>query len=269
MPVNLLFVEGDLDEQLLNNVFAGSPVVAKRGSKYGLKGIVLAERAETNNSGIEFLRDRDFDTEPDLAAPHTPSPILTQRSGNRLGWSWFRHSIECYLLDPAIAAQALSRPQEQFEVLLREAGEAMRIYQAARWTVGQVRAKLPPVRQLQTHPPSIDGDFALPVDMSENACWAWLSTSPRDFLQPVSEAFAENNLRKQFDEYRAKLTGLDASAVLVWYSGKDLLTFIAPRIGTASAGELRNRLRDWVRRHPDETLALLPEWAALKSVLSQ
>jgi hypothetical protein len=269
MPVTLLFVEGDLDEQLLTNVFGGAPAVEKRGSKYALKGIVVTERSETGNQGIEFLRDRDFDSEPDTATPDVPKPILTPRSRDRLGWTWFRHSIECYLLEPALAARALGKPKEELEGMLRQAGTDMLVYQAARWTVGQARAKLPPSRELETQPPGIDGDFALPADMSENACWAWLSTSPGRFIGPVIEAFTESALRKSFEQYRAKLAGLDVQDVLVWFSGKDLLAFAAPKLGPQSPGEVRNRLRNWVRNHPEETLELLPEWAALKRLLNQ
>jgi hypothetical protein len=269
MPVTLLFVEGELDEQLLTNVFAGAPVVQKRGSKYALKGIVQAERKERVSTAIEFLRDRDFDTEPDLAFPHVPTPLFTRRSGVRLGWNWYRHSIECYLLEPSLAARALNKQQEQIEILLRQAGQELLVYQAARWTVGQARAKLPPMRNLETHPPGLEGDFALPADMSENASWAWLSTSPRDFIHPVNEAFAESALRKSFEVYRAKLTGLDVQGVLAWFSGKNLLAFIAPRLGQNSPGEIRNDVRDWVRNHPEEAVALLPEWATLKRCLAQ
>jgi len=269
MPVTLLFVEGDLDEELLINVFAGAPAVHKAGSKYALKGIVVAARREKGNQSVEFLRDRDFDTETDLALPDTPRPVLTPRSGDRLGWMWFRHSIECYLLEPRLAAMALNEPQARLETLLRQAGEELLVYQAARWTAGQARAKLPPSRNLETHPPALDGDFALPVDLSEQGCWAWLSTSPRDFILPVTEAFTETALRVSFERYRVKLSGLDIPGILAWFSGKNLLAFLAPRIGTQSAGEIRNRLRDWVRNNPDEALALLPEWVTLKNLLAQ
>lgn len=269
MPVTKLYVEGDLDEELLASVLAGAPVVQKRGSKYVLKSIVVTERGETRNQSIEFLRDRDFDSEPDISAPHTPKPILTPRSGDRLGWSWFRHSIECYLLEPALAAKALEKPQNEIEAAIQQAGKAMVVYQAARWTLGQARAKLPPVRLLETHPPTVDGEFELPEDMSESACWSWLSTVTRVFIQPVEASFAENALQKSFGHYRTQLSGMDVPNILVWFSGKDLLAFIAPKIGSESPREVRNRLRNWVRNHPDESVDLLPEWAELKRLLSQ
>ena len=54
--------------------------------------------------------------------------------------------------------------------------------------------------------------------------------------------------------------------VLLWCSGKDLLGALEPWLqgqGLSDAGRLRTSMRDWVRTHPDETLACLPEWEAL------
>ncbi len=269
MPVNLLFVEGELDQELLTVILGGGPAVEKRGTKYGLQGIVVREREETENNSIFFLRDRDFDFEPSEAAPHVPTPITTPRSGVLVGWRWFRHCIECYLLEPALAATALEKPRAELEGFLLEAGQELANYQAARWAIGQVRSRLPPSRQLETHPPNLQGEFALPQDTSEPANWTWISTSAREFIQPVAAAFAEEALRLSFDHYRTRLACLDVTSILVWFSGKDLLTYIARRIGFESPGRLRNHLRNWVLNHPDGAIALLPEWAALKRVLAQ
>jgi hypothetical protein len=109
----------------------------------------------------------------------------------------------------------------------------------------------------------------LPEDTSEQANWTWVSTAAREFIQPVSAAFAEEALRLSFDHYRTRHACLDVPSILVWFSGKDLLTFVARRIGFESPGRLRNHLRNWVFTHPDDALAFLPEWAALKGVLAQ
>lgn len=269
MPVNLLYVEGELDEQLLTSVFAGTPVVQKRGTKYGLQGIVVRDRADTDNNAIFFLRDRDFDFEPNEASPHLPTPMTTPRSGVQVGWRWYRHCTECYLLEPALAAAALERPQPELEDLVRQAAQSLANYQAARWAIGQVRNRLPPSRQLETHPPELQGEFALPQDMSEQGNWNWLSSSTRAFIQPAAAAFEQDAVRLSFDHYKTRLACLDVVDILVWFSGKDLLTYIAPRLGNESPGAVRNRLRNWVRLHPDETLVVLPEWTALKQLLSQ
>jgi hypothetical protein len=269
MPVNLLYVEGELDEQLLTPFLAGSPVVQRRGTKYGLQGIVVREREVNKNETIFFLRDRDFDFEPHEATPNLPTPINTPRSNVLVGWRWFRHCIECYLLEPALAAAALERRQEELEAILREAGRQLADYQAARWTVGLTRWRLPPSKQLETHPADLHGEFALPPDTSEAASWNWISTSAREFIQPVMAVFAEEALRLTFKHYKTRLAGLDVSAILAWFSGKDLLTFLAPRIGAESPGHLRNQLRNWVLSHPGDALAYLPEWSALKQLLTQ
>jgi hypothetical protein len=269
MPVSALYVEGKLDMELLAVIFAGPPVVQRRGTKYGLQGIVVRERDETGNPSIFFLRDRDFDFEPEDAAPHQPAPIHMPRSGMLVGWHWFRHSIECYLLEPALAAAALQRPQAELENLLREGGKELINYQAARWAIGQVRSKLPPSRHLLTHPPELNDEFDLPQDFSEQANRKWLLSSCEEFIGPVGRAFSENSICLGFNHYRAKFSSLDTAGILVWFSGKDLLSFLAPRIGKDSPAQIRNHLRDWVRSHPDVTLVHLPEWAALKQLLSQ
>jgi hypothetical protein len=33
--------------------------------------------------------------------------------------------------------------------------------------------------------------------------------------------------------------------------------------------ELRHRLRNWVRSHPDQAISLFPEWQALRELLRQ
>ena len=269
MPVTKLFVEGDLDEEILTGIFAGAPVVEKRGGKYGLQGMVLRERSATGTDGVHFLRDRDFDYEPPTSAPHLPTPIFSERTKVLVGWRWFRHSIECYLLEPAIAAAALGTPKEKLKTLIQQAGPELSSYQAARWAVGQARAKLPPSRHLETAPQDCVDDFRLPSDRSEQASWTWLSTTTREFFEPVAAAFAEDALRRNFDDRRIKFAAMGVGDILVWFSGKDVLSFIAPQIGSDSPKRLRNRLRNWVRNNPEEAVRLLPEWAELKRVVSE
>jgi hypothetical protein len=260
-------VEGDLDEELLTSIFAGRPVIEKGGAKYGLQGIVIRERGKSGDNSVSFLRDRDFDYEPEVSHPHVPTPMATPQSGV-VGWRWFRHCIESYLLEPAMASRALDTPQAALEGLIRQAGAELSTYQAARWTVAQARAKMPPSRRLETHPPGL-GEFDLPVDKSQAANWEWVWTAAKEFIQPVRAEFAKKALRRSFDAYRGKLSGLQVSDVLVWFSGKDLLSFIAPLLGSGPPREIRNRIRNWIKVNPDEAIGLLPEWAELKRLLTQ
>lgn len=55
----------------------------------------------------------------------------------------------------------------------------------------------------------------------------------------------------------------------IWYSGKDLLTFAAPRLGQENPAMPRNRLRDWVVKNPEQSVDLLPEWQTLRQRLNQ
>ncbi len=268
MPVTKLYVEGELDQQLLYSILGGSPLVEHlhSGGKYALHSTVTHARKVSPDSF--YLRDRDFDFLPE-AELGTPTEIRTHGGTNLMGWRWCRHSIECYLLQPELLAVALGRGQAELEAHLLEIARALINYQAARWTVGRARATLPPKRDLETHPTELDKDFNLPADLSTEGNWQWLRQETQTFIQPVIAAFGEAALNEQYAMFKGRLTDLDVNSLLVWYSGKDMLTALAPRLGAASPKSLCNQLRDWVIQHPEATLQLLPEWRNLKTVLNQ
>lgn len=68
MSVVQLFVEGNLEIQVLNPILAGTPVSQKGGSKNSLKPRTQAERAE-NRILAGYPRDRDFDPPDDPPRP--------------------------------------------------------------------------------------------------------------------------------------------------------------------------------------------------------
>ncbi len=104
MPVNLLIVEGNLDNEILTMVFAGEPAVKTGGSKNGLAPQARYER-EKNRVKVAYLRDRDFDHEP---SPDYHTITIDRQDGDTvLGWRWARHEIENYLLDPAIVERVI------------------------------------------------------------------------------------------------------------------------------------------------------------------
>jgi hypothetical protein len=62
----------------------------------------------------------------------------------------------------------------------------------------------------------------------------------------------------------------DLSAALLWFSGKDLLSALRPpaeAVWWTSPAALRNDVRDWIHRHPDKVLAVVPEWARLRELV--
>jgi hypothetical protein len=70
MPVDLLYVEGSLEVEVLYPILLGAPVLKKGGSKGSLRPRATTERIE-NHVRAGYLRDRDFDYDPpaDLAMP--------------------------------------------------------------------------------------------------------------------------------------------------------------------------------------------------------
>ena len=141
MPIAKLFVEGNLEIEVLTPILQGSPVPQQGGSKNSLKPRAGTERRE-NKVVAGYLRDRDFDFDPpkDLSRPTVDSV----ESGVPFGWRWCRHEIENYLVDPAVVSEAMAWPMPDVEEALRQAAAKIRSYEAARWTVGIVRRVLPP-----------------------------------------------------------------------------------------------------------------------------
>src|SRR5690242_15433111 len=105
MPVATLFVEGELDEQLLRPILSGNPVVERGGSKGSLFPQAMAE-SKRRGVDVRYLRDRDFDFEAPLDRSH---PSIDRNHQNRtVGWRWSRHSVENYLIDPDVVVAAIS-----------------------------------------------------------------------------------------------------------------------------------------------------------------
>jgi hypothetical protein len=105
MPVAKLFVEGNLESEVLYSILAGTPVLQKGGSKNSLKPRARAERAE-NRVAAGYLRDRDFDFDPpeDLSRP----TVDCEENGIPIGWRRCRHELENYLLEPGMVGEATS-----------------------------------------------------------------------------------------------------------------------------------------------------------------
>lgn len=63
MPITRLFVEGNLDSEILTALLQGRPIVQRGGSKNSLRPQAIGERRQ-NKVDAGYLRDRDFDSEP-------------------------------------------------------------------------------------------------------------------------------------------------------------------------------------------------------------
>lgn len=270
MPVTMLLVEGHLDAEVLRPLFAGRPVVERRGSKYALRPIALDLRRETNRA-VCYIRDRDFDFDPpdDRQLPTQDSQI----SGSPLGWRWCRHAIEGYLLDPAVVAMAMAWDPQEYQTALSQAASTIRHYTAARWAVGSIRRELPPQRELRTEPVECSGEFMIPSELSEDAVSNWAVSHVRSFGAPLSEVLSETSIKAHLARRKASISDTliaDTREILVWFSGKDLLAGLATWLASRNwtPGNFRAALRDWVIGHPDEALTAIPEWAAFRQLLS-
>ena len=102
-----LWVEEDLDAQILFAFLQGAAAVRSRGGKDTLRPQVLNQRRHSGTSLLTpyYLRDRDFDHLPEDSAGLTPD----SDKSDVLGWRWHRHEIENYLLEPAIFEAAMGR----------------------------------------------------------------------------------------------------------------------------------------------------------------
>ena len=266
MPITLLLVEGNLDSEILSALFQGSPVVRRGGSKNSLKPQARYEH-EQNRVIAGYIRDRDFDFDPpdDLDAPTIDSCFR----GTTLGWRWSRHEMENYLLDSAIVANAVSVSQEEWSTILVEAAARIRWYEIARWTVGQLRRHLPPQYELQTRPSGIK-EFQIPKATDERASRDWCMNSIHEFAKQVESLASPETIREKFQERTKNLSEellSDATQVLVWCSGKDLLAALTEptlrELGFNNARMLQVALRDWILDNIEESRSFFQEWESL------
>lgn len=270
MVGRVLLVEGELDAQVLGFVALRTGVSVERGGPKSSLAPKARERRAKGKPGSEvvawYLRDRDFDFD----APDDRGRLSVDKSedGDVLGWRWCRHSIESYLLDPRVVEAAIGWSSADYGAALREAGRRIAGYTSVRWALGRTRGEISQVRLPTTNPwPQGQGrEFWLPGDLS--------------FEINLSEGFSRVHEwrgcvaapdKSRFEEiagyYHGSLATMsDAEDVLAWHSGKDLLVALTPkrlRGKMIQAGELRVRLRDWVRENADEAVELFPEWADL------
>lgn len=264
-----LFVEGNLDAELLTAVMRGRPTVRSHGGRYGIVQRIRLARDEVPETA--YIRDRDFDYEPPR---DFTSPVVDRRQGGEpLGWRWCRHEIENYLIDPGLVHAAMGWSTDEYAAALVTSAKRIRHYQVARWVVGAARRALPPQHELSTRPAALTGDFRLPVDLSAPAVFGWARENIAQFVKQVEAAMAASAVDDGLTARAALLTEAvfeDATTVAVWCSGKDLLAALAPWLidrGVEGAGQFRNRLRDWVMLDPELALAALPEWRALVDVV--
>jgi hypothetical protein len=269
MPIATLFVEGNLESELLNPILQGTPVLRKGGSKNSLKPRARAERQE-NRVAAGYLRDRDFDFDPpeDLSKP----TVDCEDKGFPIGWRWCRHEIENYLIEPAIVSEATRWLVADIEEAIFQAAGKIRSYESARWTIGCVRRVLPPHYELQTRPDGLN-DIALPPELNPEWINAWASSSieaHRSRIVDQTEAPRVLRSLKYFSDRFDEGFIADVANVLIWFSGKDLLAGMADWLaanGFSSPGEFRATVRDWIMKNPERTLELLPEWKSLVQAL--
>jgi hypothetical protein len=268
----LLFVEGRLEVSLLGGVLR-CQISDYHGSKATLAPRV--RDARHRNIAAAYVRDRDFDHEPPGAAERgAPSVDKRDEKGGILGWRWCRHSIESYLLDPAIVEAATGWARGDYEGKLVAAARRIRHYEAARWVIGQLR---PPERfELTTAPDDCAGrEFRIPDDVGEAACSAWLAAHVQAYETRILEATSRRRMEALHRDFAARFedAALDVAAALDLCSGKDLFTALGPRIQwdrTRRAWDpaaFRELLATWVADHPEEALAALPEWKAFRDIL--
>ena len=270
MPVNMLLVEGELDVQILNAIFAGRPAVKVGGSKQSLPPRTRTEREREIQAS--YLRDRDFDYDP----PHDPTQPVVDREykGTVLGWHWCRHEMENYLIDPEVVVVATGWDRAIYETAVIAAAQRIRHYQIARWVVGTARRSLPPHFELYTRLDELqDHELRLPDDLSERITVQWATEHVARFYARVSQAIAAEAIATSLASRTTSLTSSLLTSVvnvLLWCSGKDLLVALEPWLqthGLPNAGAFRARMRDWIRGHPEDTLRCLPEWGRLRQLV--
>lgn len=271
----LVLVEGKLDADVLGAVLQGICSVRAAGSKDQLaaRARTLAEE-RPKGPRVFYVRDRDFDYRPPT---DTEAPSVDRRWENAdvLGWRWARHSIENYMLDPAIVAKATGLDSSSLGSELVRKARVIRHYQAARFAVAAARAQLPPRHRLATAPGEVeDHEFRLPLRMDDAAMREWcvrqVGTFRESLAPSLEDSFVTGRYCKHLGTFSDEFVG-DATRPLVWFSGKDLFAALAEWLSGRglSPGSLRARVRDFMQRNLATVLETFPEWNALRESLRE
>ena len=99
--------------------------------------------------------------------------------------------------------------------------------------------------------------------------------SCREFLGRVESSLSESEVQQRFDTFSAQFNEYfcgSTNGPLVWFPGKDLMAAMEGWLqgaGYANAGVFCAELRNRVKEHPEEALAMLPEWGAFVHSLKQ
>jgi hypothetical protein len=119
--------------------------------------------------------------------------------------------------------------------------------------------------------------MAIPQDCSYDAIEQWLIDTISVFYQQVSDTLKEDTVKKEYWHYVNlfdKSFCQDITKILVWFSGKDLLSALEPwciakeyQNAAAFRETLTNNLIEWLRRNPEQVCAILPEWKTLINCL--
>lgn len=268
MPINKLFIEGNLESQILNPILQGTPVLHRGGSKNALGPRTRTERQE-NKVAAGYPRDRDFDYDPptDLSRPTVDCEV----DGVPIGWRWCRHEIENYMIEPALISEATAWPISDIEEAICQSALKIRNYECARWTVGIVRRALPPHYELRTRPDNLN-EIALPTVLDQRNVNEWATRSIETHRSCMEATTSPQAVQETFDAFATRFDDefvSDVNNVLLWFSGKDILAGMAEWLSSkdvSNPGEFRAKLRDWVIDNPDRALELLPEWSRLTEV---
>ena len=263
MPVAVLLVEGELDEQVLVGLKPPGLVLERGGSKGSLQSATRERRKKLVSAC--YLRDRDFDFDPpaDLLVPTLDA---TDGQTRPLGWRWCRHEMESYLLEPSLVARATAWPVSDYTAALLTAAHELRYYTAARWAVGIARRSLPPFCELPTRPAGLTNEIKLPDNCSEVTCDGWAHGQVAAFFSQIATHLTADAIFASLVERKQRLAALrKAHEILLWHSGKDLLAALSGSLPGAFKGHPKifvRALRDWVQENPQLTLEIFPEWRA-------
>lgn len=186
MPVERLYVEGEIDALLISKIISTMeglhPVITREGSKNSLKSKVIDIRRRPGFEKVFYLRDRDFDfdTQPDW---NTPQPEVYDNPPKIAGWHWSRHEIENYLLEPSIISQVFDVTVEKASHEITKAALLIKNYVICRWAVGTARRILPPHYELSTRPfTKKDNEIKVPLDWDLSMCKDWAISSTTNYL---------------------------------------------------------------------------------------
>ncbi len=272
-PIHLI-VEGDTDVAFYSRIVDDMHLTCTVYPGPGKNGILAFAKGYIGQKQQNYfcIRDRDFD--------YQPGPTIIRDAKNENLLCTGLACLENYLIDPdaLYAFMAIYRngiilkkpdhvytdspteysPKKLAQLFVKSAVDLIP-YQAARWTLGEIRKQVP---SLRTNP--FDTDDQLPNDRDERSC-LMLAQDLVQRTQAKAHNLCKIETKVIFDKYLANFSStsfIESGEYLKWFHGKHLLTALKSHLTFKNPTGFVSSYISWAAAHAET-----PSYESLKQEL--